>query len=42
MPEEVLALANKFGITDIFEVSAKENHQIEDVFFKCILNCVDS
>ena len=39
---EAHRLAQKLNLSAVFETSAKDNSQIDDAFFRSIVNCVDS
>ena len=34
-------LAKKLNLAALFETSAKEDKQVDDVFFRAVVNCVD-
>ena len=40
--DEAVELAKKLNISAVFETSAKSNQSIDDVFFRSIVNCIDS
>ena len=39
--EEAVQMARKLNLAAVFETSAKGNSQIDEVFFRAIVNCVD-
>ena len=40
--DEAIRLGKKLNLSAVFEASAKSNDSIDDVFFRCIVNCADS
>jgi hypothetical protein len=39
--DEAVSLAKKLGLAAVFETSAKKNLNIQEVFFRTLVNCID-